>query len=271
MRQARLPRWWPNAETSTGGGDSLEYAGSGQEARSGHGASHLESPSLKPHRGRGLQVQLDPQAEDKIFDVVGLYLNRPTNRGRENSDFGGPAGPPDPEDGLFRPPHGNLGQTPRGPSRPGSMKVGWRTGGGPLHPLRPRSKINGRTIVAGLFMPGELDCGLHQWLSAAAAWLKKLIEPFAPHNPSCGLSARKRDLLSGTVVVPGKPTLARCRSLSRALFCRSILPPSHAPLRILQKAPFSFGFSSCPFVVLRAPSWISFVLRAPSWIESRHW
>ena len=30
--------------------------------------------------------------------------------------------------------------------------------------------------------------------------------------------------------------LKRCRSLSRALFCRSILPPSHARLRILQKA-----------------------------------
>ena len=35
----------------------------------------------------------------------------------------------------------------------------------------------------------------------------------------------------------GNPWLARCRSLSRALFCRSILPPSHARLRILQKAP----------------------------------
>ena len=34
----------------------------------------------------------------------------------------------------------------------------------------------------------------------------------------------------------GNPWLARCRSLSRALFCRSILPPSHARLRILQKA-----------------------------------
>ena len=33
----------------------------------------------------------------------------------------------------------------------------------------------------------------------------------------------------------GNPWLARCRSLSRALFCRSILPPSHARLRILQK------------------------------------
>ena len=98
----------------------------------------------------------------------------------------------------------------------------------------------------------------------------------------------------------GNPWLARCRSLSRALFCRSILPPSHARLRILQKAQkltrfleqkrcartvtvnrwslraivpataawwrrssFFFWFF---FVVLRAPSWISF---CPSWIESR--
>ena len=31
----------------------------------------------------------------------------------------------------------------------------------------------------------------------------------------------------------------------------------------------SISLSSCPFVVLRAPSWIFFVLRGPSWIESR--
>ena len=34
----------------------------------------------------------------------------------------------------------------------------------------------------------------------------------------------------------GKPMASQVQILSRALFCRSILPPSHARLRILQKA-----------------------------------
>ena len=51
-----------DAETATGGGDSLEYAGSGQEARSvsQHGASHLESPFPQAPPGRNLQVQHRP-------------------------------------------------------------------------------------------------------------------------------------------------------------------------------------------------------------------
>ena len=60
------------------------------------------------------------------------------------------------------------------------------------------------------------------------------------------LEQRLDKYAGGTPALPGgNPWLARCRSLSRALFCRSILPPSHARLRILQKAP------------LRVPSWTS--------------
>ena len=54
------------------------------------------------------------------------------------------------------------------------------------------------------------------------------------------LEQRLDKYAGGTPALPGgNPWLARCRSLSRALFFRSILPPSHARLRILQKAlPF---------------------------------
>ena len=51
------------------------------------------------------------------------------------------------------------------------------------------------------------------------------------------LEQRLDKYAGGTPALPGgNPWLARCRSLSRALFCRSILPPSHARLRILLKA-----------------------------------
>ena len=51
------------------------------------------------------------------------------------------------------------------------------------------------------------------------------------------LEQRLDKYAGGTPALPGgNPWLARCTSLSRALFCRSILPPSHARLRILQKA-----------------------------------
>ena len=56
---------------------------------------------------------------------------------------------------------------------------------------------------------------------------------------TCRLALEQRldKYAGGTPALPGgNPWLARCRSLSRALFCRSILPPSHARLRILQKA-----------------------------------
>ena len=54
------------------------------------------------------------------------------------------------------------------------------------------------------------------------------------------LEQRLDKYAGGTPALPGgNPWLARCRSLSRALFCRSILPPSHARLRILQKARIS--------------------------------
>ncbi len=54
------------------------------------------------------------------------------------------------------------------------------------------------------------------------------------------LEQRLDKYAGGTPALPGgNPWLARCRSLSRALFCRSILPPSHARLRILQKAQLS--------------------------------
>ena len=55
------------------------------------------------------------------------------------------------------------------------------------------------------------------------------------------LEQRLDKYAGGTPALPGgNPWLARCRSLSRALFCRSILPPSHARLRILQKALLYF-------------------------------
>ena len=58
------------------------------------------------------------------------------------------------------------------------------------------------------------------------------------------LEQRLDKYAGGTPALPGgNPWLARCRSLSRALFCRSILPPSHARLRILQKAQESRDFS----------------------------
>ena len=59
---------------------------------------------------------------------------------------------------------------------------------------------------------------------------------------TCRLTLEQRldKYAGGTPALPGgNPWLARCRSLSRALFCRSILPPSHARLRILQKAPLT--------------------------------
>ena len=81
------------------------------------------------------------------------------------------------------------------------------------------------------------------------------------------LEQRLDKYAGGTPALPGgNPWLARCRSLSRALFCRSILPPSHARLRILQKAPLpnlwripldSPPTPSWPFVFLRVPSWIT--------------
>ena len=61
------------------------------------------------------------------------------------------------------------------------------------------------------------------------------------------LEQRLDKYAGGTPALPGgNPWLARCRSLSRALFCRSILPPSHARLRILQKAHlFSIPYWAC--------------------------
>ena len=60
------------------------------------------------------------------------------------------------------------------------------------------------------------------------------------------LEQRLDKYAGGTPALPGgNPWLARCRSLSRALFCRSILPPSHARLRILQKARLFVGGRSC--------------------------
>ena len=61
------------------------------------------------------------------------------------------------------------------------------------------------------------------------------------------LEQRLDKYAGGTPALPGgNPWLARCRSLSRALFCRSILPPSHARLRILQKAQRKIRFFATP-------------------------
>ena len=87
------------------------------------------------------------------------------------------------------------------------------------------------------------------------------------------LEQRLDKYAGGTPALPGgNPWLARCRSLSRALFCRSILPPSHARLRILQKAPYSALWRIplelsptlwWPFVNLSGPSWITLFPFAP--------
>ena len=84
------------------------------------------------------------------------------------------------------------------------------------------------------------------------------------------LEQRLDKYAGGTPALPGgNPWLARCRSLSRALFCRSILPPSHAQLRILQKAQLInqfigvhwclFVVRSCPFVDMLYWSFVPFV------------
>ena len=75
------------------------------------------------------------------------------------------------------------------------------------------------------------------------------------------LEQRLDKYAGGTPALPGgNPWLARCRSLSRALFCRSILPPSHARLRILQKAHSPISF----LVSIRVHSWFFVPLRGPS-------
>ena len=68
--------------------------------------------------------------------------------------------------------------------------------------------------------------GRRDWLHRVGRFTRRLT-----------LEQRLDKYAGGTPALPGgNPWLARCRSLSRALFCRSILPPSHARLRILQKA-----------------------------------
>src|SRR5256886_13433052 len=46
-----------------------------------HGTVHRiwRAHALKPHRGLTFKFTTDPEAEDKIYDVVGLYLNPPTH------------------------------------------------------------------------------------------------------------------------------------------------------------------------------------------------
>jgi putative transposase len=38
-----------------------------------------QAHALKPHRMETFKLSTDPKAEEKIYDVVGLYLNPPTN------------------------------------------------------------------------------------------------------------------------------------------------------------------------------------------------
>ena len=84
--------------------------------------------------------------------------------------------------------------------------------------------------------PHKIWQGRGDWLHRVGRFTRRLT-----------LEQRLDKYAGGTPALPGgNPWLARCRSLSRALFCRSILLPSHARLRILQKAPLS--------VFLRGPS-----------------
>ena len=119
----------------------------------------------------------------------------------------------------------------------------------------------------------------------AAAFYPVNPEPFAPRAPR--KFARKRDLLSGRVVVPGKPMASQVQipfegvalgfllQLGRGLrhfagaFCPHLMPDSEFCKRLSCLSMFLL-------VVLRVPSSFFvplrgylFVLRAPSWIESR--
>src|SRR5439155_8140675 len=52
-----------------------------RKARVSHGTGHRlwRAHALQPHRVSTFKFTTDPAAEDKIYDVVGLYLNPPTN------------------------------------------------------------------------------------------------------------------------------------------------------------------------------------------------
>ena len=52
-----------------------------RQAGVSHGTVHRiwRAHALKPHRVATFKFTTDPDAEDKIYDVVGLYLNPPTH------------------------------------------------------------------------------------------------------------------------------------------------------------------------------------------------
>ncbi len=64
--------------------DATHWSRAKMAERSGPSASTIgriwRSSELKPHRGDGLRLSNDPLFVDKVFDVVGLYLNPPTVR-----------------------------------------------------------------------------------------------------------------------------------------------------------------------------------------------
>src|SRR5207245_2864568 len=66
---------------STPGGLSRRARAVLRKAGVSHGTVHQiwRAHALQPHRVSTFKFTTDPDAEDKIYDVVGLYLNPPTN------------------------------------------------------------------------------------------------------------------------------------------------------------------------------------------------
>ena len=181
---------------------------------------------LKPHRTPTFKLSKDPKFEQKFWDVIGLYLHPPEKalvlccdektqcQALERSQPGLPLG---------------IGH------------IRTRT-----HDYKRHGTI---TLFAALnYLDGKLISRTEQ-RHTHVEWLRflKQIERETPKSLAIHLivdnyrSLLQNSLRSGIycreeLLSLGNPWLARCRSLSRALFCRSILPPSHARLRILQKA-----------------------------------
>src|SRR3989442_9393295 len=70
-----------DSEASRARADALVDAGPGEESRGIPRDVHRiwRAHALKPHRVATFKFTTDPDAEDKIYDVVGLYLNPPTH------------------------------------------------------------------------------------------------------------------------------------------------------------------------------------------------
>ena len=68
-----------HSERTVGRVDALEHAHAGRAAghRQGHGGQDLGRPHLRPWKVDTFKISNDPRFEEKLVDVVGLYLNPP--------------------------------------------------------------------------------------------------------------------------------------------------------------------------------------------------